>query len=202
VRKDEDSMSKRVLILIGVLALIAAACGGAATPSEGEVVIDLTEYEFAPNSIELVVGQQVTFVLSNVGEKDHEFMIGRTVNTEPGYPNGFDHDFFETTDPVVDPMDALEGMGDMDMGDMDMGADTTMDDMDMGADTTMGDMDMEEDEHAGHTGFMVVRQPGEEATVTFTPTADSVGEWEIGCFEDEGAHWDDGMQGTLTVVEG
>ena len=112
-------MRKRLTILLGMLALVVGACGGgAATPADsGELVIDLTEFEFNPDNIELKVGQQVTFVLSNEGEKEHEFMIGRDVNTDPGYPNGFEHDFFETTDPVVDPMDALAGMGDMDMDD-------------------------------------------------------------------------------------
>lgn len=198
-------MRKRLTILLGMLALVVGACGGgAATPADsGELVIDLTEFEFNPDNIELKVGQQVTFVLSNEGEKEHEFMIGRDVNTDPGYPNGFEHDFFETTDPVVDPMDALAGMGDMDMDDdMDMGdeemSDTTMGDM---SDEEMGEMD-EGDEHAEHAGFMVVREPGQSATITFTPTADSVGEWQIGCFEEDGAHWDDGMTGTLTVVEG
>ncbi len=46
---------------------------------------------------------------------------------------------------------------------------------------------------------MVMRDPGESAEVTFT--AGHVGEWQIGCFEDDGAHWGDGMLGKL-VVEG
>jgi hypothetical protein len=29
-----------------------------------------------------------------------------------------------------------------------------------------------------------------------------VGEWEIACFEDDGTHYEDGMRGTLVVVEG
>ena len=190
-------MRNRMTILSGALVMLLAACGGAAVPADtGELVIDLTEFEFDPSNIELVVGQEVTFVLANQGEKDHEFMIGRDVNTDPGYPNGFEHDFFETTDPVVDPMDALAGMDDKDMGNEEM-SDTTMGDM---SDEEMEEME-EGDEHAGHTGFMVVREPGQRATITFTPTADSVGEWQIGCFEEDGAHWDDGMQGTLTVVE-
>lgn len=165
-------MNRKTLTILAAMALVLAACGGGGTTADadGRVVIDLTEFEFSPNSIELVVGQEVTLVLSNEGEKEHEFMIGENVNTDPGYPNGFEVDFFDTTDAVVDPMDAMEGM--------------------------------EGEEEMGHTGLMVVRQPGQEATITFTPTAESVGEWQIGCFEEEGAHWDDGMQGTLTVVEG
>lgn len=185
-------MKTRIFALVGALALILAACGGsAATAENGELVIDLTEFEFNPSSIELVVGQEVTFVLSNQGEKEHEFMVGRTVNTAPGYPNGFEEDFFETAEALVEPMDAMEGMEGMDMGgegEMEGGDDGEMSEGEMG--------------EAEHTGLMIVREPGQQATITFTPTADSVGEWQIGCFEEDGAHWDDGMSGTLTVVEG
>jgi uncharacterized cupredoxin-like copper-binding protein len=109
----------------------------------------------------LKVGQTVTLVLKNVGDKEHEFMIGRDAKTTDGAPDGFEHDFFEALDTAVSPPDALMGMGD----------------------------------------DMVMRDPGESAEVTFTVTADQVGEWQIGCFEDDGAHWDDGMQGKLVVEE-
>ncbi len=55
--------------------------------------------------------------------------------------------------------------------------------------------------HGEDHGFMVMRDPTESATVTITIPADAVGEWDIGCFEEEGAHWDDGMKGKLIVVE-
>lgn len=58
-----------------------------------------------------------------------------------------------------------------------------------------------QEEGSARSGEPEVREPGQNATITFTRTSDSVGEWEIGCFEEEGAHWDDGMQGTLTVVD-
>jgi hypothetical protein len=48
---------------------------------------------------------------------------------------------------------------------------------------------------------MVMLEPSPEATVIeFTVTADKVGSWEIGCFEDDGDHWNDGMKGKLVVV--
>jgi uncharacterized cupredoxin-like copper-binding protein len=77
----------------------------------------------------------------------------------------------------VMPMDAAMGMPGMEM-----------------TDSTMAGM---EDEMAH--GFMVMREPGEEATITFTVTADQVGEWEMACFEDKGSHYDAGMTGTITV---
>jgi plastocyanin len=181
-------------IVLGALALLAAACGGggeAATPDEnGRVVIELSEFQFSPNEITVTAGQEVTFVLRNVGEKEHEFMVGHDVDTDEGFPNGFHDNFFTDMSPMVSPMDAAMGMEDM--GDMEgMSTDTTMGDM--------GDGSMDEMEHHG---FMVMRDPDEEATITFTVPEDAVGEWDIGCFEEDGAHWDDGMKGTLTVVEG
>lgn len=183
----------RWTVLLGAAALLAAACGGgAATADEnGEIVITLNEFSFSPNNIEVSPGQTVTFVLNNEGEKEHEFMIGRNVNMVDGEANGFEHDFFEGLMPTVDPMDAAMNMGD---GDMDMGDG----EMDMGD----GEMDMGGEGDAEHAGFMVVREPAETARITITIPADASGTWDIGCFEEDGAHWDDGMKGTLTIVSG
>lgn len=54
----------------------------------------------------------------------------------------------------------------------------------------------EEEEHAG---FMVALEPGGTATVVFTVPADRAGEWEIGCFEEDGVHYQEGMKGKLIV---
>lgn len=190
-------------IALAALASLVAACGGgseAVTPDEnGQVVIELSEFEFSPSQITVTAGQEVTFVLRNVGEKEHEFMVGHEVDADEGFPNGFHDNFFTNMAqaPMVSPMDAamgLEDMGDEEMGDEEMATETTMGDMD---EESMGDMEDMEDH-----GFMVMRAPDEEATVTFTVPEDAVGDWDIGCFEEDGAHWDDGMKGTLTVVEG
>jgi uncharacterized cupredoxin-like copper-binding protein len=50
-----------------------------------------------------------------------------------------------------------------------------------------------------HDGFMVVLPVGAKATVTFTVTDDMVGTWEMGCFEQDGVHYDAGMKGPVTV---
>ena len=207
-------MSKftKALVLMSVAALGLAGCGeGAATPDEnGEIVITMTESAYAPNIIEVSPGQTVTFVLVNEGEKDHELMIGRNVTFTDGVPDGFEHNFFEGLSPIVVPPEAAMEMDEMEMEDMDMeGMDMDemeMDEMDMEEgddhDDDMEGMDMEEgDDHAGH-GFMVLRQPNETARITITIPLDATGEWELGCFEEDGAHWDDGMKGTFTIVTG
>lgn len=62
---------------------------------------------------------------------------------------------------------------------------------------TEAEMPMEEEEHQG---FMVaLPKTGDQATMTFTVTQDMVGEWEMGCFEQDGVHYDAGMKGTLVV---
>jgi uncharacterized cupredoxin-like copper-binding protein len=180
-------MSRSKLSLIGLIGMVAlvAACGGdpstATVEDGGEVVIEASEYQFTPDTIEVTAGSTVTFVIRNTGQLRHEFMIGREVRVTDGAKDGFTMDFFHDLEPVVVPADAV------------------MEDMDMDTDTTMGDM--EGDEHMDH-GFMVVRQPDEEASITVTIPEDAVGDWEFGCFVEDGAHYEKGMMGTLTVVEG
>ena len=190
-------MRRIQILLIGLIALLVGACGGGGetVADGGEVTMVMTEYQFEPSEISLTPGTTVTIVLSNDGEKDHEFMAGQEVHIEDGVPHGFETDFFDTVENLsVDPPDALEtSMEGMDMGDESM--DESM------SDTTMGDMEDEEEHMEEDMDVMVVREPAQTATITFTVTEDSIGEWEFGCFEEDGAHWDDGMKGTLIVEE-
>ena len=54
---------------------------------------------------------------------------------------------------------------------------------------------------SGGHGLMVVSEPGQTVSVTFTLPDDAAGEWTMGCFEENGSHWTQGMQGTITVTE-
>lgn len=172
-------MKPFITILVVLTGLLLTACGGggssgAAQPdSSGNLTIEMTESKYTPDNIELKVGQKVTFTLVNKGEKDHELMIGRNVMMMEGVPNGFEHDFFEGMEPMVMKGGAMaEGM------------------------------EHSDEEGMGHSGFMVdVPQGSDQATVTFTVTEDMVGEWEMGCFEDDGQHYDDGMKGKLVVKQ-
>lgn len=197
-------MKKTGLLIVAALAMVVTACGGGGetVADGGEVTITMSEYQFDPSEIHLAVGTTVTFVLENEGEKDHELMAGHEVHMEDGIPHGFETDFFDTVSGLtIDPPDALETeMEGMDMGDDSMDesmSDTTMGDM--SSDTTMAGMEGEE-EHMD-MGVMIAREPTETARITFTVTEDSVGEWDFGCFEEDGAHWDDGMKGKIIVEE-
>ncbi len=140
---------RRILAFLALFGLVAAGCGLAEdeivlTPdAAGEIVIDMDEFTFGTDRIEVTAGETVTFILVNAGDNEHEFMIGRNLQeTREGYPNGFEHDFFEDVTPIVDPPNAgmdMGAMGDMDMGAMDMdGMDMSDDSM---ADDEMGEMD-------------------------------------------------------------
>jgi uncharacterized cupredoxin-like copper-binding protein len=59
---------------------------------------------------------------------------------------------------------------------------------------------MPEEVEEGHSGFMVVVPVGAQATMTFEVTEGMIGDWEIGCFEQDGVHYDAGMKGSATVV--
>ena len=144
-------------------------------------------------------------------------MIGRNVLSPEGFVDGLEHDFFDAVhvnvigparmvmagDSVLsrdgvmamagDAMDGMEGgaMDGMEDGAMDGMADGAMDGM-AGMEGMEG---MDE-----HHGFMVLQDPSSGQTIIEFTVPDKTGEWKIACFEDEGAHYDDGMQGTLKVV--
>ncbi len=64
-----------------------------------------------------------------------------------------------------------------------------------------GGMVEEDDSGHAHTGFMLVLPAaGDKATLKFTATKDMVGEWEMGCFEQNGVHYTAGMKGKFSVV--
>ena len=201
-------MIRSTTAMMLAVSVLAAACGGGGQTSgdsgdpDAHIRVNMTEYGFGSDVIEVRAGQTVEFLLKNSGDLDHEFMIGREVTVAMGgMATGFEHDFFEGLMPIVDPPEAVMDMEamDMDMDDMDMDMDDMdMDDMDMD-DMDMDDMDMDgHDDH--HHGFMVVLAPGATASVTVTIPDDAVGDWEIGCFLDKGTHWSSGMRATLRIT--
>ncbi len=229
-------MVRSTAAMILTVSMLAAACGsggdggqasGAGGDPDAHIRVNMTEYGFGSDVIEVRAGQTVEFLLKNSGDLDHEFMIGREVTVAmDGMATGFEHDFFEGLMPIVDPpeagmvmesmemdmdgdsMDMDDGSMDMDMdGDsMEMDMDDGSMDMDMDGDSMDmdgddGSMDMDTDGHDdGHHGFMVTLAPGGTASVTVTIPDDAVGDWEIGCFRDKGTHWSSGMHATLRIT--
>jgi len=160
-----------LLISVIVLVLLIPACSSA---NKNELTIEMSEFSFSPQDLEFQVGQEVVLHLVNVGALGHEIMFGREVEYEDGQPHGYMTDMFEMAgvEPMVSSNDSA---------------------------STDDEMEMEEDHD--HEGFMVEVPPsGDEYTIEFTVTDDMVGEWEIGCFDQNGVHYNAGMVGSLTVV--
>jgi len=186
---------RRTTILTAAAGLILAACGGggeggSVTPGE-PLTIRMTEYAFDPADITIPAGEEVTLEFVNDGTLPHEFMAGHEVSGDDGTAHGFEDDLFAGVDVTVEPTSAR--VIEDDMGDMES---TEPDDMGTASEMGMG-TESEMDDH----GFMIVAQPGQTVTVTFTLPADRVGEWTTGCFEQNGSHWTEGMQGKITVTE-
>lgn len=160
----------RMIHLLLVASLLLAACAQP-TPEPVSYPVEMSEFVFTPNIIQAKVGQPVVLELINKGALEHEIMIGRDVMMMNNRPEGYQIDMFQMAgvEPQVLIPDEMSGMGHS-----------------SGA--------------ADHSGFMVVLpKSGDRATLTFTPTEDMIGEWEIGCFSQEGVHYDAGMKGKLII---
>ena len=190
------------IVLFALLALILTACGSAIqaaspTPTQDPdapvINLKLSEYAFTPDRIKLKVGQEVTLHVTNGGATDHELMIGRNpLRDESGkLGDGFEQDFFATTKPTITGDGQVMGM---EAGGMDnaMGSATPEGTETMG---NMGDMGME-------NGLMVMLEPKQESTITFTVDEAMLGTWTMGCFEEgQGQiHFDEGMAGIVYVL--
>jgi plastocyanin len=165
-------MKRLGLVLLLLTASILVAACAQQTPEPVTYTIQMSEYAFTPDTIEAKVGQQVTLELVNNGTLEHELMFGRDVMMMDNRPNGYRSDMFlmANVEPQVIMMDeGMSGMGESVHG-------------------------------AGHTGFMLVLpKTRDKATLTFTVTENMQGEWEYGCFSQEGVHYDAGMKGKFVV---
>lgn len=171
--------ARTLAITVGVVALLAAACGDddsdnsltsdSTTPGDAAartVDIDMVDNAFEPSALDVAAGETVLFVFTNTGAVDHDAFIGDAAAQA-------EHE---------EEMSAGEGGGSGD--DMDMGSDSA--DMD-GHESEMGSED--EAEH----GITVA--PGETGELTHTFT--EPGTLELGCHEP--GHYDAGMKVTVTV---
>lgn len=160
-------MKKRYTLLFLFAVVIMAACG-TKKPEPVSFQIEMTEYAFSPNTLELKVGQEVTLEFVNLGQLKHEIMFGKDVMRTNQRPSGYMVDMFTTGKVEPEIIAASEGAG--------------------------------EGEEEGHGGFMaVLPKNGDRVTIRFLVTPAMVGTWEMGCFEQDGVHYDAGMHGTVVV---
>ena len=68
---------KWVSVLVGLVALALAACGGAqaSTLPARSLSVDLTEFLITPGDYAAQVGEPLTFVVTNAGVLDHDLTI-------------------------------------------------------------------------------------------------------------------------------
>lgn len=177
-----------LVFMLVVVSVLLVACGSQ-EPEPVTYQVDMSEFAFSPNTLEAKVGQEVTIELTNSGLLEHELMFGREVMMMDNRPSGFAHDMFE--DAGVEPMVAMSAM--------EMQEDEHTDE----AEHQEGDEHSESEAGHEHEGFMVVlpAEAKEVTTITFTVTEDMVGEWEMGCFLQEGVHYDAGMKGKFIVTQ-
>ena len=77
------SLSRTLLVAVGGLSLLAAACGGddetAASSDPGEartVEVDMVDIAFEPDSVDVNAGETIRFVFTNRGDVAHDAFIG------------------------------------------------------------------------------------------------------------------------------
>ncbi|RPI25558.1 MAG: hypothetical protein EHM70_19930 [Chloroflexota bacterium] len=163
---------RRLIFCLFLILTIAWLTACSKAPTEPVIyTLEMTEYAFEPSSIELKVGQPVIIEVVNNGTIEHEAMFGRDVVITMDRPDGYHHDMF--AESGVQPQ--MEG--------------------------NQPEMDMSEHGHGASSFMLTLPEPGDSATIAFIPTEDMVGEWEIGCFVQDGVHYDAGMKATLTVTQ-
>ena len=168
-------MRRYIVLVVSVVlvALVLAACnrGGGGQASD-TWHIKLKEYEFVPNTIRVKAGHTVKITLENVGKKDHEFIVGNNVDTSSGHPDGFLNPFLSENE--FNGIKAEQG----------------------GKSVPPSNLIEEEDIAKG--GIAAIDAGSPAVTVQFV-VPNKPGEWQIGCFKDNGDHWDEGMRGKLIV---
>lgn len=188
--------SLAVSALVLALLAVAAALWVGGRPSRayapGGVVLSGSDYRFAPSRLTWRPGQRVTLTFTNdssgVPGKPHELMIGRVPVTRqtpfgPRFTGGFQTDFFEGVEVQVLEADKLTML---------MPGDALV----SGAD--MSGMEMGAGGQPAEAGFMLQLAPGGRTTIRFA-VPDKPGTWQFGCFAQSGQHWENGMQGQVTV---
>src|SRR3989304_4976276 len=79
--------------LLIALGLFFVACSRK-PPEPVSFTIEMSEYAFEPDVIEVKVGQEVTLELVNMGQLPHELMFGREVMMMANRPNSYQVEMF------------------------------------------------------------------------------------------------------------
>ncbi len=73
-------MTRRLISLLALAALVLTACGGddttASADADRTVVVEMRDHQYSPSSIDITKGETVRFVFRNKGKVDHDAFIG------------------------------------------------------------------------------------------------------------------------------
>ena len=184
------SMSRKSILPMIVVLLLGTA---ATTWGAGrEIIISLIDYsvdksDYQPNRIVVRAGETITLTLVNnsgILDYNHELMIGREVVTiDPSVPylGGYKKDFF---DGVHVKFLGGEGVYRVTAGR-----------------AKLTGIKPTEPVGGEHHGFMIGLLPKGAATISFTVPESKVGVWDMGCFVQDGAHYERGMRGVFVVMK-
>ncbi|MFO7538153.1 MAG: cupredoxin domain-containing protein [Chloroflexota bacterium] len=82
-------MLRIIIVVLGFVALLAVACSPAADEQMAdmamevrEAVVEANDFSFAPDLIEVKVGEPVRIVFNNVGALEHDWSIAHIVATD------------------------------------------------------------------------------------------------------------------------
>lgn len=64
-------MKKLLLALLAVLVMVG--CTPSATPSGRRITVEMRDFYFSPIQVDVQSGEQITWVLQNKGQYDHQF---------------------------------------------------------------------------------------------------------------------------------
>ena len=165
-------MNRNKLIVFGILTLVVLLAACSASNKAAEYRLELTEYAFTPASLNLKVGQTAAITLVNNGQLTHEVMFGRDVKKVNNRPTGYQTDVFALAGAVPK------------------------------VEVISGNVTAEGDPTSGTENFMLtLPKTGDSVKITFTVTEAMLGDWEMGCFAQDGVHYDAGMKGALTITQ-
>ncbi len=193
-----------ILLPVTFLLLVTACKHGEKASTIHHIVTG--DFFFKPETIKLKAGQEVKIELTNEGNIEHEFMIGRGVKTEGTHTHGEMHEGMGESNEAQEmehehneEMHDNEGMQDtqrMNSTHTAMSKGFTQDFFE-GIDVAVKTEDGAEFMRMPGHGNMVLLKPRSRATITFTVPPDRVGEWEMACFIP--GHYEAKMKGNVIV---
>tara|TARA_Y100000590_G_scaffold469586_1_gene658420 strand:+ start:1765 stop:2370 length:606 start_codon:yes stop_codon:yes gene_type:complete len=173
-----------ISIVFIVLIIFSLGCGSDPIKPEidpksrmGILKIDMSDFKFNPDRIDLESGMKVRIVLSNNSTtNNHSLSIGYGLIKQGGASTGFKNDLFDNVEVIVTGPAKLIRPG-----------------------NALIIRDAEGDLDGTSGSFMIVKSPGTQPTEIEFIVPEKLGEYELGSFENGGKDYEDGMKGLIKI---